>query len=160
MGRIRAGAGPMSGKLRRGTALIEFCFILPWYVFLFVGAFDYGFYSYSLISTTTAARVAAFYCANSSSTCPSGDATMCNYAIGQLKNLPNMGTAVTTCAATPLTVTPAYYTAASNSCPDGNTGKGCVTVTAGYDTPQLIPIPGLLPSQLTITKVTTLALRN
>jgi len=160
MGRIRASAGPMSGKLRRGTALIEFCFILPWYVFLFVGAFDYGFYSYSLISTTTAARVAAFYCANSSSTCATGDATMCSYAIGQLKNLPNMGTAVTTCAADPLTVTPSYHTAASNSCPDGNTGKGCVTVTAGYATPQLIPIPGLLPSQLTITKATTLALRN
>lgn len=160
MVRIRSQTGLMRGNLRRGTALIEFCFILPWYVFLFVGAFDYGFYTYSLISTTTAARVAAFYCANSSSTCASDDATMCSYAIGQLKNLPNMGTAVTACAADPLTVTRTYYTAASNSCPDGNTGKGCVTVTAGYDTPQLIPIPGLLPSQLTITKATTLALRN
>lgn len=150
----------MSGNLRRGTALIEFCFILPWYVFLFVGAFDFGFYSYSLISTTNAARVAGFYCANASSTCASGDATMCTYAIGQLQNLPNMGSAVTTCAASPLTVTRDYETAASTNCPDGASGKGCVTVTVAYDTPQLIPIPGLLPSQMTITKATTLALRN
>jgi Flp pilus assembly protein TadG len=160
MVRIRTGAGPMSKNLRRGTALVEFCFILPWYVFLFVGAFDYGFYSYSLISTTTAARVAGYYCANRNGTCPAADTTMCGYAIGQLKNLPNMGTGVTTCAAAPLTVTPAYYTAASGSCPDASTGNGCVTVTVVYVTPQLVPIPGLLPSQLTITKATTLGLRN
>ena len=159
MVRSRSSAGQMSGKLRRGTALIEFCFILPWYVFLFVGAFDYGFYSYSLISTTTAARVAGYYCAKANGACAADDATMCNFAIGQLKNLPNMGTAVTTCAASPLTVTPAYYAAGAN-CPDGSAGTGCVTVTVVYDTPSLVPIPGLLPSQLTITKTTTLGLRN
>src|SRR6185437_16467490 len=106
MVRSRSSAGQMSGKLRRGTALIEFCFILPWYVFLFVGAFDFGFYSYSLISTTTAARVAGYYCAQKADFCASANTTMCNFAIGQLKNLPNVGTGVTTCAASPLTVTP------------------------------------------------------
>jgi Flp pilus assembly protein TadG len=146
-------------RRRRGTALIEFCFILPWYVFLFVGAFDYGFYSYSLISTTTAARVAGYYCASKNGACSASDATMCDYAIGQLKNLPNMGTAVTTCAAAPLTVTRAYN-AAGASCPDGAAGNGCVTVTVVYVTPQLVPIPGLLPSQLTITKTATLGLRS
>jgi Flp pilus assembly protein TadG len=149
----------MRGNLRRGTALIEFCFILPWYVFLFVGAFDYGFYSYSLISTTTAARVAGYYCAKKSGTCAADDATMCGYAIGQLKNLPNMGAAVTACAGAPLTVTRTYH-AAGADCPDGSAGIGCVAVTVVYVTPQLVPIPGLLPSQLTITKTTTLGLRS
>jgi Flp pilus assembly protein TadG len=156
MVRIGSDRGRAGNRLRRGTALIEFCFILPWYVFLFVGAFDYGFYSYSLISTTTAARVAGYYCAKADGTCPAGNTAMCNYAIGQLQNLPNMGTAVTACDASPLTVTPAYD-ATGASCPDGN---GCVTVTVAYDTPHLIPIPGLLPSQLTITKATTMRLRN
>jgi hypothetical protein len=80
---------------------------------------------------------------------------MCDYAIGQLKNLPNMGAAVTTCAAAPLTVTPSYPVAAD--CPDLNP---CVTVTVVYVTPQLVPIPGLLASQLTITKAVTMRLRK
>ncbi len=158
MQRIRASAVSTSGNRRRGTALIEFCFILPWYVFLFIGAFDYGFYSYSLISTTTAARVAGFYCSKSSGFCASDDSTMCAYAIAQLKNLPNMGTAVTSCAASPLTVTRTYYpTTYGTDCPDANP---CVNVTVEYVTPGLIPIPGLLPSQLTITKATTMRLRS
>ncbi len=38
-------------RRRRGGSMIEFCLLLPWYIFLFVGAFDFGFYAYSLIST-------------------------------------------------------------------------------------------------------------
>jgi Flp pilus assembly protein TadG len=147
----------MSNRLRRGTALIEFCFILPWYVFLFVGAFDYGFYSYSLIATTNAARVSAYYCANNSSQCSSTTTACQNYVIGQLKFLPNVGSGVTTCTASPVTLTISYPGTPSTGCPDGN---ACVTSTVAYVTPQLIPIPGLLPSQLTITKATTMRLRN
>ncbi len=48
--------------------------------------------------------------------------------------MPNIGTAVTTCGASPLTLTVSYPTAAN--CPDGNT---CTTVSVVYVTPELIP---------------------
>jgi Flp pilus assembly protein TadG len=32
---------------RNGNNIIEFAFMLPWYVFLFVGAVDMGLYSYA-----------------------------------------------------------------------------------------------------------------
>jgi Flp pilus assembly protein TadG len=141
-------------RLRRGTALIEFCFLLPWYAFLFVGAFDFGFFSYSLIATTNAARVGALNCATSRNFCTAE--TICPaYVIPQLTNLPNIRSAVTTCTSAPLTVAVAYPAAAA--CPDGN---ACTTVTVTYVTPQLIPIPGLIPGQLTITKTTTMRLRK
>jgi Flp pilus assembly protein TadG len=45
----------------RGHAMLEAALLLPWVLFLFVGAFDLGFYNYALISTQNAARVAAWY---------------------------------------------------------------------------------------------------
>lgn len=145
----------MGNKLRRGTAMIEFCFLLPWYVFLFAGAFDFGFYSYSLIATTTAARAAAYYCAASATTCADNTTTCTNYVTTQLRYLPNVGSAITTCNAAPITVSATYPAAAT--CPDGN---GCASVSVAYVTPQMVPIPGLLPSQLTITKVAVMRLRK
>ena len=136
--------------------MIEFCFLLPWYIFLFVGTLDFGFYSYSLIATTDAARVAASYCSASATTCSTGaeqSAVCTNYVVPHLTNLPNIGTAVTTCSASPLTLTINYPSAAS--CPDRNT---CATATVAYQTPKLIPIPGVLPGQLTITKAVTMRL--
>ena len=68
--------------------------MLPWYIFLFVGAFDSGFYAYGLIATSNAARIAATYCSASSVTCSTvgEQATVCtNYVITQLNYMPNMG---------------------------------------------------------------------
>lgn len=141
-------------RRRRGNNIIEFSLLLPWYVFLFAGCYDSGFYAYSLIATQNSARIGAVYCSASSSTC-SSNTTACTYAIGQLKYLPNIGTAVTTCNATPLTVTITYPTA--STCPDGN---ACVTASVAYVTAQLIPIPGLLPGQLTITRAVTMRLES
>src|SRR5665213_2081643 len=142
---------------RRGSAMIEFCLLMPWYVFLFVGAPDFGFYSYSLIATANAARVSGYYCAAQNNNCTAGtptDTTACtNYVIGQLKFMPNIGSAVTTCNASPLTLIVTYPATPSTGCPDGN---ACVTSTVAYVTPQLVPIPGLLPGQITITKAVTL----
>ena len=90
---------------RRGNNLIEFSFIVPWYIFLFVGTFDYGFFAYSLISTQNAARVGAYYCSTNSST-KSDATTACGYALDQLRNMPNVGSGVTTCGgSSPVTVT-------------------------------------------------------
>ncbi len=133
--------------------MIEFCFLLPWYVFLFIGTFDFGFYAYSLVATANAARVTAMYCAASTSTCSSNTYACTNYAIGQLKFLPNVGSAVTTCNAAPLTVTITYPSIAL--CPDGN---ACTSVTVTYVTPQLIPIPNVLLGQITISKTVQMAI--
>jgi Flp pilus assembly protein TadG len=146
------------GRDRRGNAMIEFCFMLPWYVFLFVGTFDFGFYAYSLIATTSAAREAAAYCSASSSTCntdPQKTSVCTNLVITQLNYMPNMGSAVTTCSASPLTLTITYPSAAS--CPDGN---ACATASVVYVTPQLFPIPSQLAGQLTVTKTITMRLAS
>jgi hypothetical protein len=132
--------------------MIEFCLLVPWYIFLFIGTFDFGFYSYSVIATANAARVSAVYCAASATACMvagsvSNTYVCTNYAIGQLKYLPNIGSSVTTCNASPLTVTVQYPAAAS--CPDGN---ACTSVEVQYVTPQLIPITNVLSGQITISK--------
>lgn len=144
------------GRSRRGNNIIEFSLAIPWFIFLFVGAFDFGFYSYSMIATQNAARIAATYCSANSSTCTTNDTYACsNYVIGQLSSLPNIGSTVTTCAASPLTLTVSYPAAAS--CPDGNT---CVSATVAYVTPQLIALPGILPAQPTVTRAVTMRLRG
>ena len=137
---------------RRGSNTLEFALLMPWYIFLFVGAFDFGFFTYALISAETAARVAAMYCAASPSAA-SDSTTACSYALDQFRGLPNVGAGVTTCAAAPLVVTATYVA----SGPDGGTAT---IVTIAYTTPQLIPIPGLLPGQLTINRSVEMRLRS
>lgn len=141
---------------KRGNAIIEFSLLTPWFIFLFAGAFDFGFYSYSLIATQNAARVAALYCSATASTCSANDAFACtHYVLPQVIGLPNIGSTVTTCAASPATLTVSYPVA--SACPDGNT---CVTASFAYVTPQLIPIPGVLPGQITVTRAVTMRLKS
>lgn len=140
-------------KRKRGNNVIEFTLLVPWYIFLFVGAFDYGFFSYGLIATQNAARVAAMYCAGSASAAADA-ATACGYALDQLRNMPNVGAALSTCAAAPLTVSASLITG-----PDG-VAASAASVTVTYITPQLIPIPGLFPGQLTIVRNVQMKLRS
>lgn len=152
-------APPAIRRVRqRGSSIIEFSLLLPWYVFLFIGAFDYGFFSYSLIATQTAASVGATYCAGSSGTVADAT-TACGYALDQLRNLPNVGSGLTTCGSgTSVTsLAPVAVTAASITGPDGNAAS---SVTVVYLTPQLIPIPGLLPGQLTINRTVKMRVRS
>ncbi|MGD1072429.1 MAG: TadE family protein [Bryobacteraceae bacterium] len=144
-------------RRRAGNNIIEFSFLMPWYVFLFVGTYDFGFFAYSLISVQTAATVGATYCATNSTTA-TDSTTACGYALNQLINMPNVsacaaGTTVTSSA--PLAVSASSITGASS--PDGNPATA-VTVT--YLTPQLIPIPVLLPGTLTITRVVKMRMRG
>lgn len=160
-------AGSVRKRGRQGQSIVEFSFIASWYVFLFVGAFDIGFFVYSLNATQTAARQGAIYCSNSfSAQCSdSTTSTQCNYALDQLKLLPNMGSSVTTCgtstsvtASAPVAVTTTSPLSAASS-PDGQANSS-VGVTVVYLTPQLIPIPGLLPGQLTITRTVKMRFRS
>jgi len=135
---------------RRGSAIIEFSLIFPWYVFLFVGAFDSGFFAYGLIATQNAARAAAVYCSSSTSAAIDA-ATACTYAADQLRGMPNIGSSYSAgCSGAPLTVTAALLNSSSGSLSaDGNPAT---KVTVTYVTPQLIPIPGVFPGQLTISR--------
>jgi len=129
---------------RRGSSMIEFALMMPWYAFLFVGVYDFGFYSYGLIATQSAARVAALYCSGSSSLAANCSTQSCSYALDSLRNMPNVGTGVTTCASSPLVVTSSMVTSVD--------GANASSVAVAYTTPSLIPIPGLLPGAVTITR--------
>jgi hypothetical protein len=123
---------------------------LPWYLFLFAGAIDFGFYSYSLIEVQNAARVSSLYCSRSASAA-TDSGTACSYALDQLRNLPNVGSSMSTCSS-PVTVSTTAVTG-----PDGFSAS---SVTVTYTTPDLIPIPGLLPGQLTISRTAVARLKS
>jgi len=141
-------------SLCRGSSLVEFSLLFPWCVFLLIGIMDFGFYSYALIATQGAAREAAVY-ASASSTTAADSTTACGYALDQLRGMPNIGTALSTCAAPPLTVTSSLVSGTST--PDG---LNAVRVSVSYQTPRLIPIPGILAGQITITKTVLMKTRT
>lgn len=108
-----------------------------------------GFYNYSLIATQSAARVAAMYTSQSTSTA-SDATTACTYALAELQALPNVGSSVTTCGSSPVVVTATQVT--------GTDGAEASQVSVAYTSPQLIPIPGALPSKYTFNRVVQMRL--
>jgi len=124
---------------------MEMALLAPWVVFLFIGAFDWGFYAYSLISIENATRTAAGYIAAQNDTTQITTANACSAVLPELSSLPNIGTAMTTCTSAPLIVSASQITSVD--------GQPAVQVNLTYTTPQLIPIPGLLAGQFTITRV-------
>ena len=138
-------------RRRRGSNIVEFALLAPWYILLFVGAIDYGFYSYGLVATQNAARISAMYCSASSSTCTSS-AVACSYALDQLRGMPNIGSSLNSCTGAPLVVTPSVIT--------GIDGDQATSVTVTFTSPQMVPIPGLLPGQLTISRTVKMKLQS
>ena len=126
---------------RHGGALVELSLIVPWYIFLFVGVFDWGFYSHALISVQSAVRVAGLYAAGQSSL-PSVS-SVCPYVRNELKIVANVNDSLT-CTASPIVLTVTSVTGA-----DGNPAY---RISLTYTTLQLIPIPGLLTNQATFTR--------
>jgi Flp pilus assembly protein TadG len=125
---------------RRGSSAVEVALMMPWIVFLFVGVLDFGFYSYAAISVENAARVAALYNSNSGSGAYNDSTGACFYVLQELKNLPNIGTSVTTCTASD----PVQVTASTATVPDGAGGNTpAVQVTVTYQSPNMIPLPTL-----------------
>jgi hypothetical protein len=115
--------------------------LAPWYIFLFVGVFDWGFFAHGLLSTENAARVGAVYYALSG-----GDSTwVCNYALWELRTAVNISGALTTCNSLPVIVTTSAIT--------GPDGASAYQVAVEYQTQNLIPIPFLLNSQYTFYRV-------
>lgn len=147
-----AGA-PIEEKCgRKGASVLEATLLCPWVFFIFVGAFDVGFYLNALISTENAVRAAGLYYVSSQKA--SRDATKsCYYALEILRAQPNVRSAVATCAASPAAVnqaTPVALTMSSVS--SGPDGQPATTVTVTYQTVPLIPIPLLLARQLSVTR--------
>ena len=143
---------------RRGSNIIEFTFLVPWLIFLFAGAFDFGFYMYSMISVETAAEQSAMYTSTSSSV-TSDTTTACGYVLDTLRNLPNVGASLTTCGSGSVTSSaPVAVTASAVA--SGADGNAAASVQVMYLTPQLIPIPGLLAGQFTINRTIQLRVRT
>jgi Flp pilus assembly protein TadG len=135
---------------RRGHAVIEAGLLLPILVFLFIGAFDVGFYSYALIGVEDASRVAVEYTATSSYT-SSDSGTACTLALNELSTVTNLR-GVSSCSALPLKVSATAVT--------GVDGSPASQVSVQYQSNWLIPIPGLLSSRMTITRVAQMRLRS
>ncbi|HUE03418.1 MAG TPA: TadE family protein [Bryobacteraceae bacterium] len=129
--------------------MLEAALLLPWVLFMFVGVFDVGFYNYALICTENAARVAAWYTSQSPSTA-TDSTTACTYALAELSDMPNVGTSVTTCGASPVVVTATQVTGADSALAS--------QVSVSYTSPQLIPIPGQLSGQFTFDRVVQMRL--
>jgi len=139
---------------RRGQSVVEFSVLLPWFVFLFAGAFDWGFYAHALISTQSAARAAALYGANLSGGTVSSS-TVCTVALQELSMEPNVG-GLSGCAG-PVSSSQAVVT--STTCSTIDT-VNTVKVTVTYQTAQLVPIPGVLSGQFTINRTAQLPMKN
>jgi Flp pilus assembly protein TadG len=130
-----------SGSRERGHAAVEMAFLMPWIFFLFAGAFDLGFYSHALIAVTNAARAGAMYAASGGAPAAHGSGA-CAYALAELRGLPN-ARHLSSCNALPLVVTTSAVTGAD--------GAPAAEVRVVYQTPRLIPIPGL-PASLAISR--------
>ncbi len=150
-------------KKCHGHSALEFAFFLPYLLFLFVGAFDWGFYSWALMSTENAARTAALY-TSSSLHHGNGDSVFraCFIATAELADAPNVaaspavaksaGSGSATCSGNPISVT-------ATSVSSGADGAAASQVSVTYKTPQLIPIPGSLTGQLSITRTVEMKVR-
>ena len=138
--------GPPAARRRcSGHAVVEVALLSPFLFFLFVGALDWGFYAYALVSTENAARVSAL--ASAASLSESGVPSQqfaCQYALDEMKRLPNASHLPADCSSLPLIVQAAAI--------DDDEGRRAARVTVTYQTVPLIPIPGLLPGRLTISR--------
>ena len=133
--------------------MVEMALLAPWVFLLFIGALDWGFYAYALICLQDAARSAALYTSSSHGTA-ADNSTACTIALGELQKLPNIGTSTTVCTTNPI-VTATQITGSDS--PDSNDASKVVVT---YQTIQLIPLPGLLSNQYTITRVVKMRLRS
>lgn len=134
-------------RRKKGSAMLELVLIGPWIFFLFIGVLDWGFYSYALICLQSAARSAALYTSRSSAT--AADTTSaCTIVLAEMKSIPNVGA---TCATNPI------VSAVSFTGPDSATAT---KVTVTYTSLSLIPIPGILAQQFTITRIVKMRLRS
>jgi Flp pilus assembly protein TadG len=131
---------------------MEFALIAPWFVFLFVGAFDFGMASYALISVEGAARAGAMWASASVANAQTPGNIPCTYALAALQYTPS-GNGATTCSATgPVNVTTTYNAV-------GADGNPSVTVTVTYKL-SLIPFLGVAPASMPVSRTVEFSIRS
>jgi Flp pilus assembly protein TadG len=130
----------------RGAAMMELALFSPWIIFLFVGTLDWGFYAYSLITLETATRSAVAYNATHSE--PTNAAMACEIVTKEMQTLINMSGVNTCGGSSAVSVSASQVT--------GPDTERAAQVAVTYTTPRMIPIPGLLKNQFTITRVVTM----
>ena len=128
--------------------MLELALLSPWIIFLFIGVLDFGFYAYSLITLETATRTAAMNNANAGT--PNDSATACTIVLNEFSSMVNMNGVSACGTGTPVTVSASQVTGPDNA--------SAAQVSVTYTTPTLIPIPGLLQGQYTITRTVTMKL--
>ncbi len=133
-----------SAKRSRGGAMLELVLFAPWIFLLFIGALDWGFYASALVSLQAGVRSAALYTSGGSSVA-NDSTTACAIIRAEIAKLPNASTGITACSATSITG------------PDSATAT---QVSATYQSISLLPMPGLLASQFTVTRVVTMRVRT
>jgi Flp pilus assembly protein TadG len=126
--------------------MLELALFAPWVFMLFIGAFDWGFYNYALISQQAATRSAALHARTALAEASNSDAA-CTIVRNEMKSLPNVAN-LTSCTALPLIVTAAQI--------PGPDGVPAAKVSVTYRSLSLVPIPGLLDKQFTITRIVTM----
>jgi Flp pilus assembly protein TadG len=141
---------------RSGASSIEFALLLPWIIFLFVGAFDWGFFAHALISTENAARVAAVYSANLANGNPV-TSTTCQLVLNELSIASNVA-GLTTCGSGS-SVTDSAPVGISITCSTLDSVNS-VQVAVTYRTLQLVPIPGILSGKVNLYRTVQLAMNN
>lgn len=150
---LDASRGSKGG--RRGSAVVEVSLLAPWVLFLFVGMFDMGMYTYSMVGVENAARVAAEYSSQSASAAGNtGDASSgaCAVALKELVMLPNMSSQANCNTGVGNAVVVTATAVNSTTTPASIDGKPATLVQVSYTGNQLVPIPGLLMGQLNITR--------
>ena len=142
--------------IQGGASSIEFALLLPWIIFLFVGAFDWGFFAHALISTENAARVAAVYSADLASGNPH-TSTACQLVLNELSIAANVS-GLTSCNSGS-SVTDSQPVAISVTCSTLDSVNS-VQVAVTYRTLQLVPIPGLLTGRVNLYRTAQLPMNN
>ena len=143
---------PLRHSRQGGHAVVETALMTPWIFLLFLAIVDLGFYAYAGIATANAARVAALF--TSTSVAAATDNTdACQYALEELRSLPNVGAGITTCSALPVQVVACSSAGSCTfTCPTVETGATTACVQVTYQTVPLFPVPGMTGS-LTINRV-------
>jgi Flp pilus assembly protein TadG len=150
-----------SGR-RRGSAIIEFSLLMPWLLFLLLGAVDAGFMLYGLVTVENAARAGALYASHIDLTDSTAVGKLCSgYVIPSLAYLGNIPSGLNTCgttaAPTPSQPVSVVVTAvAAGASPD--TLGAAAKVTIFYLTPPLFPIfwgASRFPGQIVIARAVT-----
>src|SRR5690242_15605987 len=155
--KLLSRSSKVTRRKQRGSAVIEISLLAPWILFLFIGVFDMGMYTYSMVGVENAARVAAEY-TSKSPTVAADTAGARTIACAEVAMLPNIGTQ-SNCNSGGGNLTVSAQKLDSTTTPASVDGQTATLVTVTYTGNQLIPIPGLLMGKLNLTRTVQMRVR-